>query len=173
MSSSRTPFVIDERCLRQPTKSRTGIEVPPPAGWEVVNLPDGGLAVSKRVLDVLRAHDASCQTRPLVSFETAAVSERMAELIATVFVPVPCTRHVDSEATKVCATCGLVLEGRIELGWHVPRDVVGNNVMFSRHPLRVAQLYFARSAYEALVAQGVAALAVLKTARACDHARQG
>lgn len=140
------PPRIDEAMLDAPAPDGSQ---PGPQGWEAVNLPDGGLMLSTRLVTALR--DAG--VRGLVIEEVldarGATSARMAALRATVAVPTPCPRHTRIEGAPFCPACGAA-NGDLDGYYWMPRSVVGNAEIVSRHPHRAAMLYVSPRAYAIL-----------------------
>lgn len=133
---------IDESLLDAPAPDGTR---PGPNGWEVVNLPDGGLLLSTRLLtevaaglaveNVLNAH--------------GEVSSRMTALPAAVAVLTPCPRHTRFEGEPPCPLCGTARSSLDGYFW-VPRSAVGSASVVSRHPRRAAMLHVSRDVFAVL-----------------------
>jgi len=140
------PPRIDEVMLDAPAPDGSH---PGPHGWEAVNLPNGGLLLSTRLVIALR--DAGVQG--LASEEVldigGAPSARMAALRATVAVPTPCLRHTRVERATFCPACGAA-HGDLDGYFWMPRSVVGNAEIISRYPHRAAMLYVSPRAYAIL-----------------------
>lgn len=122
---------------------------PGPSGWEVVNLPDGGLLLSTRlVTELLDAGVRGVVTDDVLD-ATGAPSTRMARLRAPVAVPAPCPRHARVEDGEFCPTCGTA-NGTLDGYFWMPSSVVGDAEVVSTHPTRAAVFSMSRRAFAIL-----------------------
>ena len=136
---------------------------------DVSGLPAGGLAVSSRVLDVLRAVGASgYATRDVLVGPGATVSTRWFQLVAERSVLVPCPVHTQIEGELFCATCGAAHGTVVGYFWAPPSIVAGLDV-FARHPSLRTMLHLSRRLADALDAAGVTGLTCSDVVRVCDH----
>lgn len=140
------PPRIDEAMLDAPAPDGSQ---PGPQGWEAVNLPNGGLLLSTRLVTALR--DAGIRGLAIeeVLDVRGATSARMAALRAPVAVLTPCPRHARVEGAPSCPACGAA-HGDLDGYFWMPRSVVGNAEIVSRHPHRAAMLYVSPRAYAIL-----------------------
>jgi hypothetical protein len=128
---------------------------PVPGGWDVVNLPDGGLAVSDRAVAAL-AGARGWRTGRMA--DTAGRPVAMTRLLAERSVLVPI-----SDPGAVCPTCGLVLRPVPEPWAFAAADVEGVD-LFSRHRNHAAELWIRRATVDALEAAGLRGLVPVKGA---------
>lgn len=130
------PPQIDEAMLDAPIDGSQ----PGPHGWEVVNLPNGGLLLSTRLITELRdAGIRGLATEPVLD-ATGAPSRRMAAVRAPVSVLTPCSSHSRVDGAAFCARCGTA-RGDLEGFFFMPRSSVGTAEIVARHPHRASMLH--------------------------------
>lgn len=157
------PPRIDEALLEGPAPDGSR---PGPRGWEAVNLPNGGLLVSTRLRNALRDAGIRGLATEQVLDATGAVSARMALLRAPVAVPNPCPCHPSVEGTAFCPNCGSAY-GELHGYFWMPRSVIGDAEIVSRHPHHAAMLYVSPRVY-AILAK-VPGIRRGDPIRVCDH----
>lgn len=139
------PVRIDESLLDAPAPDGGH---PGPNGWEVVNLPDGGLLLSTRLISALREVAEGLVVEDLLDAH-GETSARMAALRAEVAVLTPCPRHTRFEGEPPCSSCGTA-KSSVDGDFWVPRSVVGTADVVSRHPRRAALLYVSQAVFAVL-----------------------
>lgn len=156
------PPCIDEAMLDHaaPDGSRPG-----PHGWEVVNLPDGGLLLSTRLITALRDAGVRYLATREVLDRRGATSARMAALRASVAVLAPCPRHSKVEGDPFCDVCGTA-HGNLEGHFWMPRSTVGDAEVVSRHPGRASMLHVSPRVYAML--SGASGLGRGDPVRVCE-----
>ncbi|GAA3627441.1 hypothetical protein GCM10022236_32190 [Microlunatus ginsengisoli] len=122
---------------------------PGPRGWEVANLPTGGLLLSARLLDRFEAAGIRGLEREPVLHPDGRVSRRAAAIRAGTVVLTPCPRHTRIEGDPFCPVCGTA-HGSLDGFFWMPRGAVGDADAVSRHPHGAAMLYLSRRAYDLL-----------------------
>jgi hypothetical protein len=114
------------------------------------NLPGGGLAVSRQVLDVLARVGATGFTSvDLVDERSGETSTTWRQLVASTAVLVPCPEHTVVDGDPFCPVCGRArgqVEGRV---WIRAEQVAGLDVV-ARHGGRRAMLQVSRRVHDAL-----------------------
>ncbi len=142
----RRPPRIDESMLDAPAPDGSR---PGPRGWELVNLPDGALLLSTRLVGLLReARIEGLAVEPVLNAR-GATSTRMAALRATVAVLTPCPRHTVIDGGPFCPACGTA-HGSVDGWFWVPRSTIGRAEIVSRHPHRAAMIYLSPRAHRLL-----------------------
>lgn len=139
------PVRIDESLLDAPAPDGSR---PGPDGWEVVNLPDGGLLLSARLVSALRRVARGLVVEDVLDAR-GKTSGRMAALRADVAVLTPCPRHTRFEGEPTCPLCGTARSTPDGCFW-LPRSVVGTADVVSRHPGRAALLYVSQAVFAVL-----------------------
>ncbi|MDX3659887.1 hypothetical protein PV646_21520 [Streptomyces sp. ID05-26A] len=139
------PIRIDESLLDAPAP---GGARPGPNGWEVVNLPDGGLLLSARLISALREVTDGLVVEDVLDAH-GEKSVRMAALRAAVAVLAPCPRHTRFEGEPPCPLCGTA-RSSVDGCLQVPRSVAGTAGVVSRHPHRAALLYVSQAVFAVL-----------------------
>lgn len=141
------PPRISEALLDRPAPDGSQ---PGPHGWEAVNLPNGGLLLSTRLFAELRDSRVVGLASEEVLDPSGAPSARMTALRAPVAVLTPCPRHSRIEGADLCPGCGTAHSSLDGYFW-MPRSIVGNAEIVSRHPQRAAMLYVSPRVYTILV----------------------
>lgn len=151
-SALREPLVIDMARLGAPA---AGGEAPAERGWDAVNLPNGGLLVSRGFLSVLEASNArGWRPVPVIDGATGRPSDQAASLAAARAILAPCPEHTTIDGEPFCPSCGTAygdLEGYFwaRSGW------IGDDEVVSRHPGRASMLHFSQRVYRRLMAAGL------------------
>lgn len=140
------PPRIDEDLLDAPAPDGTR---PGPQGWEVVNLPNGGLLLARRLADAVRDSGIRGLVTEEVSDASGATSTRVVALRAPVAALAPCPRHTRVEGGAFCPTCGAA-HGDLDGYFWMPRSAVGDAEIVSRHPRRAAMVYVSARCYAIL-----------------------
>ncbi|WP_158839602.1 hypothetical protein [Saccharothrix deserti] len=137
------PLVVDESVMDGPAADGSR---PDEHGWDLADLPNGQLLVSRRVTGLLTSADVRGWTSTEVfSTATGEPSRRFSALGAEQAVVTPC--GVDNE--PVCPECGTTHE-QIEGPFRISRDAVGDAEVISRHPGKVSMLYVSRRVHDLL-----------------------
>lgn len=157
----RRPVRIDEAMLDEPAPDGSR---PGPYGWELVNLPDGALMMSLRLVALFRdAGIAGVVTEPVQG--ARGTSTRMAVLRATVDVLMPCPRHTQIDGPPSCPACGTT-HGSVDGSTWLPGSAVGGAEIVSRHPHRRAMIAVSPRAYRLL--EGVSGTRRGEPLRVCN-----
>jgi hypothetical protein len=122
-----------------------------PEDIDALNLPGGGLAVSRRVLDRwAAARVTGFTTVDLIDEKARAISAGWRQLVASKAVLVPCPEHTVVHGDSFCPVCGRA-QGRVEGALWVRADQVEGLDVVARHAGRRAMFYLSRRASDALV----------------------
>jgi hypothetical protein len=160
------PLRVDEEQLDEAAADGS---LPGGSGWDLVGLPHGGLAVSRRLVAAWEtARLTGVVVGDLLAASTGRRSERVVQVTAARAVLPPCPEHTVSEGAPHCPACGRARSNTIGLV-HVRPDQVGTEDLVSAHPQRHALLYLSRRAYESTLAISPAGLVVQDAWSVCRH----
>ena len=160
------PFVIDERQLDRPSADGS---LPSGVGWDLVSLPHGGLAVSRRLFTSWEAEGLTgLVPTELVGWSTGRPSQQVVQVSAAQAFVLPCAVHTLSEGAPHCQLCGRARSTTCGFV-HTRRDQAGGVDVVSAHPGRHALLYLSRHAYDLTVALAPAGLLVDDAWLLCEH----
>lgn len=135
---------------------------------DVVNLPGGGLAVSRRVLDALSGIGArGGRVQPVLDARTGDVLAGWGQLVSDRVALLPCPIHTSLRGAPWCPACGRAHGGVEGLTWF-PRSRAGGADVLSRHPGGHAMLHLSRRAVDALAAAGAQGIEPADVVMLCD-----
>jgi len=160
------PLMIDESRLDKPAADGTP---PGPHGWDLANLPNGHIVVSRRVQSLLREAGArGYELHEVLDGTTGLPSARVARLTATTAVMAPCTEHSTIAGDPFCPRCGTA-QGTLDGFFWARSDVLGDRDVISRHPGLGAMLHLGRRVYDMLARAELSGLHRTGLLMVCDH----
>lgn len=149
------PFEIDTACLH--------------GAPDVVNLPGGGLAVSRRILEDWRAQGfTGWREHDLIDVDTGEASATWCQLSADRAVLTPCPEHTIVDGAPYCQGCGRAF-GELIGPFFVRLDLVGDVELFARHPSQRAMFYVGQGAFAAMRALDARGLNPRDQMQRCSH----
>jgi hypothetical protein len=162
--------VIDESLLDEPAEGETSSGR---GGWDFVNLPNGGLLISKWVSGMFEKRRVSgYRLREAIDGATGRPSKRMHQIIAGRRILTPCAEHTRVVGKPHCPECGTAY-GDVDGYYWVRRESVAESEIIARHPGSAAELYFSRRVYEMLKAARLNGLHRNDAIFVCRHGDRG
>lgn len=160
------PLTIDESRLDEPAADGTE---PGPDGWDLANLPNGHILVSRRVQSILRVGGVrGYELHEVLGGSTGRPSKRVARLTATTAVLTPCPEHSTIAGDPFCPRCGTA-HGKLDGFFWVRSDVLGDRDVISRHPGLGAMLHVRRRVFGLLEQAELSGLHRTGVLMVCDH----
>ena len=140
---------------------------PVSAGTEAVNLPGGGLMVSKGFADDWAAAGVTgYETEVLLSPSDSSPVPSWRQLVATTAVLLPCPVHTEVRGEAHCPVCGRARGQVVGPTWVQAEQVDGLDVV-ARHPGRRAMIAVSRRALD--VVRDRPGLDLVDVFRVCQH----
>ncbi len=162
-------LIINEELCNGEAWKKEELEQSPKAGWDIVNIDQGGVIVSKKFVDILRQENAQgYEVRDVISLQTGQISKKYYQLMASQAVLVPCLEHTLFEGGTVCPGCGISL-GSPRSEFFYENTKVEDLDFFSDDRRRTASIYISQRIYRALKDNKVEGLYVFNPVYICQH----
>jgi hypothetical protein len=160
------PFAIDVTQLDQPAADAA---LPPPEGWDFVEVGAGHKVVSGRFSALLANHRVQGYTlEPVLAGQDGTASTRVSQLRARHAIVCPCPEHTRPIDGYFCPVCGAAHCDVDDEDW-VRSDWVGEDEIFARHRNRGAIFYVSGRVYRLLVDAGLQQIKPGRIFRICHH----
>ena len=126
-----------------------------PPGLDIVNMPNGALLVSKRVVELIKSNKKFHGARFLdVINNEGKISDRLFELVADKIILIPDNLPEEGAICPVCGTELIELSGQ----FGVRKNRLEGNSFFSRRPSGTASMYISNELYHFLKSENVRGL---------------
>lgn len=140
-----------------------------PPGLDLINLQNGALLVSKKIVQLLGSMKVQgYELIPVISKATHEPSERLFLIRANKAILKPCEIHTPTTEEGICPLCGRILGGVLG-NYYVRKEWLGLDQVFSRHPLKFAAIYVSNDLYHAMKTLGVKGLLPAFGIYECNH----
>jgi hypothetical protein len=141
-----------------------------PPGLDLINLQNGALLVSKKIVQLLESMKVQgYELIPVASKATNEASKRIFLIRANKAILKPCKIHTPTTEEGICPVCGRILGGVLG-DYYVREEWLGSDQVFSRHPLKYASIYISNELYHAMKAVGAKGLLPAFGIYKCNHA---
>ena len=159
-------LVIDESFLDKQIDSSPDYT---PPGLDLINLVNGAMIVSSKVLSVLNENKVKgFNVIPVQSHSTGKVSERLHLLRPNKIFLQPCNEHTPTNGKGICPECGKVLGGIMAL-YHIRKEWLDGDELFSKDRFGYAMTYVSNRVYHLLKANKIKGLLPAQGAYICAH----
>jgi len=159
LAKQKKPFQVNETYLDR-KKAKPNNKYTPP-GLDIVNMPNGALLVSKRVVDLIKKDKNVHGYKFLdVINQKGEISERLFQLAVDKIILRPDNL---SDEDAICPTCGAVLKNLAKT-FAVKKSRLGTSSFFSRNPSGISSMYMSNSLYHFLKSENVRGLAPVQGA---------
>jgi hypothetical protein len=159
-------LIIDEAFLD--TQVDPSSDYTPP-GLDLVNLPNGALLVSKKIVQLLESRKVQgYELIPVISKATNKPSERIFLIRANKAILQPCEIHTPTTEEGICPVCGRILGGVLG-DYYVREEWIGPDQVFSRNRLKYASIYVSNELYHSLKKLGAKGLLPAFGIYKCNH----
>ena len=150
LAIQKKPFQVNETYLDR--KNAEPNNKYSPSGLDIVNMPNGALLVSKRVVDLIKKDKNVHGYKFLdVIDQNGETSERLFQLAVDKII----LRSDNlSDEDAICPTCGAVLKN-LETTFAVKKSRLGKSSFFCRNPSGISSMYMSNSLYHFLKSENV------------------
>lgn len=116
-------------------------------GTDLITLPNGAILFSKRMDDLFNSHGVTGYEKiEVMSHQTGQASASLFLMRANKSVLDPCVIHTPREKNNVCPECGII-RGGILGHFHVRKEWLGGDEIFSRNALKYASINVSNRVY--------------------------
>jgi len=162
-------LVIDESFLDKQIDESSDYT---PPGLDLINLENGALLVSKKIVQLLQSSNImGYELIPVISNASEKPSERIFLLRAAKAILTPCDIHTPTTEEGICPACGKILGGILG-NYYVRGEWLGEDKIFSRHPLKYASIYLSNDLYHAMKKINAKGLLPAFGIYECNHFRE-
>ena len=160
------PIIIDETFIGKST-SIAGKSIP--LNLDIITLPNGGLLISNKVLQVFNKQKVKGYAlAEVISKRTMSPSDNLFLMRAEKAIIQPCSEHTLVTESGICSTCGRILGGLLT-HFNIRKEWLEDAAIFSRHPHCYAKIYLTNKLYWSLKNNDIQGMLPSYGIFQCDH----